>query len=40
VTVAAKWKLSYPDRPEASGVTLIVLQPRDQSWEIVQDASM
>ncbi len=40
VTVAAKWKLSYPDKPEASGHTLIVFQPRGDSWEIVQDASM
>ncbi len=41
--VAARWKLAYPDQPEkktAEGLTLLVLQPRGESWEIVDDASM
>jgi len=43
VSVAAHWKLAYPDQPEkktAEGSTLLVLRPRGESWEIVQDASM
>jgi uncharacterized protein (TIGR02246 family) len=39
-SVAARWTLRYPDRPEATGLTLIVLQDRGAGWEIVQDASM
>jgi uncharacterized protein (TIGR02246 family) len=41
--VAARWKLAYPDQPEkktAEGLTLLVLKPRGESWEIVDDASM
>lgn len=41
--VAARWKLAYPDQPEkktAEGLTLLVLRPRGESWEIVDDASM
>ncbi|HZA50515.1 MAG TPA: hypothetical protein VE549_07230 [Myxococcaceae bacterium] len=37
---SARWRLAYPDKPAASGLTLIVLQARGGSWEIVQDASM
>lgn len=43
VSVAARWRLAYPDQPEkktAEGSTLLVLRPRGESWEIVQDASM
>lgn len=43
VSVAARWRLAYPDQPErktAEGTTLLVLRPRGDSWEIVQDASM
>lgn len=43
VSVAAHWRLAYPDQPEkktAEGSTLLVLRPRGDSWEIVQDASM
>jgi peptidoglycan/xylan/chitin deacetylase (PgdA/CDA1 family)/ketosteroid isomerase-like protein len=40
VSVLARWKLAYPDKPEASGLTLLVLRPSRDSWEIVQDASM
>lgn len=43
VSVAARWRLAYPDQPEkktAEGTTLLVLRPHGGSWEIVQDASM
>lgn len=40
VTVMAKWALSYPNKPSASGSTLVVLHPRGTSWMVVQDASM
>jgi uncharacterized protein (TIGR02246 family) len=43
VSVAARWRLAYPDQPgkkTAEGTTLLVLRPRGGSWEIVQDASM
>jgi uncharacterized protein (TIGR02246 family) len=43
VSVAARWRLAYPDQPDkktAEGSTLLVLRPRGGSWEIVQDASM
>ncbi len=40
-SVVARWRLSYPDREDASGLTLLVLH-RDEAgaWKIVQDASM
>ncbi|HYG63208.1 MAG TPA: SgcJ/EcaC family oxidoreductase [Thermoanaerobaculia bacterium] len=43
VSVAARWKLSYPEggeRKDAEGLTLIVLRRGANGWEIVQDASM
>jgi uncharacterized protein (TIGR02246 family) len=40
LTVAARWILAYPDRPAASGHTLIVFRRIDGQWRIVQDASM
>ena len=43
LSVAARWRLSYPDQPDkktAEGLTLLVLRRRGDSWEIVQDASM
>ena len=42
-SLAARWRLDYPDQPEkksAEGATLLVLRPRGESWEIVEDASM
>ncbi|MFL5321600.1 MAG: YybH family protein [Myxococcaceae bacterium] len=39
-SVGAQWKLSYPDKPEASGYTLVVLHKTEQGWRLVQDASM
>lgn len=43
VSVAARWKLAWPDQPgkkTAEGLTLLVLRRHGDSWEIVQDASM
>jgi uncharacterized protein (TIGR02246 family) len=43
VSLAARWKLVYPDQPDkktAEGLTLLVLQRKGDRWEIVQDASM
>ena len=40
VSIAAKWKLSYPGKPAAEGHTLLVLRKRGDGWEILQDASM
>jgi len=38
--LAARWHLTYDDREDATGLTLIVLRRTANSWEIVQDASM
>ena len=40
VSVVAKWTLAYPDKPAASGHTLLVLIKKGDKWLIVQDASM
>jgi uncharacterized protein (TIGR02246 family) len=40
VSVVARWTLAYPDKPFASGLTLLVLHRHDDGWKIVQDASM
>ena len=43
LSIAARWKLAYPDQPDkktAEGLTLLVLRRHGDSWEIVQDASM
>lgn len=37
--VAARWTLSYDDRPEATGLTLLVFRRAADTWQIVQDAS-
>jgi peptidoglycan/xylan/chitin deacetylase (PgdA/CDA1 family) len=45
-SVLARWRITYPGKPAASGLTLLVLRPRPGApegaprWEIVQDASM
>ena len=39
-SVVARWTLSYPEKPAAAGLTLLVLHPRGDAWVIVQDASM
>jgi len=40
VSLVARWRLTYPDREPAEGLTLIVLRRRGDGWEMVQDASM
>lgn len=40
VAVSGRWKLTYPDKPELSGLTLVVFHGRPGAWLIVQDASM
>lgn len=40
VSVAAKWTLTYPDKPAAGGHTVIVFMPLKEGWRIVHDASM
>lgn len=40
VSVAAKWTLSYPDKPAATGHTVIVFMQGKGGWRIVHDASM
>lgn len=43
VTVAARWRIAYPDesgKEPAEGLTLIVFRRTRDGWEIVQDASM
>jgi len=39
VSLAARWTLSYPDKPAATGLTLLVLHRVGSRWQIVQDAS-
>jgi beta-aspartyl-peptidase (threonine type) len=38
-SVAARWKLTYPDK-QKTGLTLLVLEREGPSWKIIQDASM
>lgn len=40
VSVAAKWTLEYPDKPPASGHTVVVFRRAKGQWRIVHDASM
>lgn len=40
VSVAAKWTLVYPDKPEATGHTVVVFRRIGNGWFIVHDASM
>lgn len=40
VSIVARWSLAYPDKPTASGLTLLVLHARGDGWLIVHDASM
>ena len=40
VSVAGRWTLRYPDREDATGLTLIVFHRTGDGWAIVQDASM
>lgn len=40
VALTARWKLAYPNKAAAEGLTLIVFQRQAGGWRIVQDASM
>ena len=39
-SVVARWTLTWPDKPKAEGLTLIVFSRTPNGWRIVQDASM
>ena len=39
-SVVGRWTLTYADKPEASGRTLLVLKRNGEVWSIVRDASM
>jgi len=39
-SVVARWTLTWPDKPNAEGLTLLVLRNTKDGWRIVQDASM
>jgi len=39
-SVVARWTLTWPDKPQASGLTLLVFTKTREGWRIVQDASM
>jgi uncharacterized protein (TIGR02246 family) len=39
-SVVARWTLTWPDKPKAEGLTLLVLNKNRGHWQIVQDASM
>jgi uncharacterized protein (TIGR02246 family) len=39
-SVVARWTLTWPDKPKAEGLTLLVLRKVQGRWLIVQDASM
>jgi uncharacterized protein (TIGR02246 family) len=39
-SVIARWTLTWPDKPKAEGLTLLVLTRTPTGWRIVQDASM
>lgn len=40
VSVAARWTLEYPDKPAATGHTVVVFRRLAGLWRIVHDASM
>ena len=40
VSLAMRWKLTWKDRPAASGLTLIVWVKFSGEWKLAQDASM
>jgi len=39
-SVIARWTLTWPDKPKAEGLTLLVLHKTQGGWRILQDASM
>jgi beta-aspartyl-peptidase (threonine type) len=40
VSAIARWTLTWPDKPTAEGLTLLVFMKTRAGWRIVQDASM
>jgi beta-aspartyl-peptidase (threonine type) len=40
LAVVARWTISHPDRPAATGLTLLNLVRSGAGWKIVHDASM
>jgi uncharacterized protein (TIGR02246 family) len=40
VSLLGRWRIEYPDKPAASGLTLLVFRRTGAGWEIVEDASM
>jgi uncharacterized protein (TIGR02246 family) len=40
MSVVARWTLTWPDRPKAEGLTLLVFVKKSAGWRILQDASM
>lgn len=36
----ARWSLTWPDKPKAEGLTLLVFARTEGGWRILQDASM
>jgi len=40
VTMVARWRLEWPEKKAAEGLTLLVFERRDGRWVIVEDASM
>ena len=39
-SVVARWILTWPDKPKAEGLTLLVFRKTKAGWRILQDASM
>jgi uncharacterized protein (TIGR02246 family) len=39
-SAVARWTLTWPDKPKAEGLTLLVFWKTKEGWRIVQDASM
>jgi beta-aspartyl-peptidase (threonine type) len=39
-SLVARWTLTWPDKPKAEGLTLLVVRKTKNGWRIVQDASM
>jgi uncharacterized protein (TIGR02246 family) len=40
LSAIARWTLTWPDKPKAEGLTLLVFTKAKAGWRIVQDASM
>jgi uncharacterized protein (TIGR02246 family) len=39
-SLVARWTLTWPDKPKAEGLTLLVFTKTKAGWRILQDASM